>query len=185
MLISLHIHGSIILLRVFVIYDCLGKGHLTAICTATFGCKQEFVLLIWSMFMDCCANLSKCLLEEQLFEVVLPGGDSVVSDLGRGSWSLLWGVCPALAPQDSRDREVWRGARGGCRGEEGSGGKAEDRRDWNKHQTKHQHNDTLKLSQRLSSDLSSALTFFYLSGCLKLNWKQKQTNKPYPKPEVN
>lgn len=46
MLISFHIHGSIILLRVFVIYYCLCKGHLKTICNVTFGCKNEFVLQI-------------------------------------------------------------------------------------------------------------------------------------------
>lgn len=160
MLISFHIHGSIILLRVFVIYYCLCKGHLAAICTATSGCKQEFVLLTWNTFMDCCANLSKCLLERQLFEISLPDGGTGLA-AGQGGDP---GCCVQLwVPRTGGTGSSWGEAKRGCRDEEGTG--EEEREVRIKHQTKYQHNVALKLSRRLSSDVSSSLNSLF--SCLK------------------
>lgn len=84
------------------------------------------------MFMDCCANLSKCLLEEQLFEFSLPDGDLMVSDLGRGS-------CPSAQPHLGCCVQLWLLRTAGTgrswsearEDEEGTGGKAEGQGGWN------------------------------------------------------
>lgn len=104
--------------------------------------------------MDCCANLSKSLLEKQSFEIFLPDGDLTVSDLGRGfrsgrescpSAQAALGCCvqlwiprtagtgdPGMAAgtekswNGSRDRRSWNGSRDSRRSWSGS----RDRRSW-------------------------------------------------------